>query len=41
MADISVNQVFPSAKFIATDSKGDLQEVVGVDATNANATYRE
>ena len=35
MADISVNAVFPTAKFITTDDKGDLQEVVGVDATNA------
>jgi|13_taG_2_1085334.scaffolds.fasta_scaffold29052_1 hypothetical protein len=40
MADIQVNQVFPSAKFIETDSKGDLQEVVGADATNSTASLQ-
>ena len=40
MADISVNQVFPSAKFISTNNKGDLQEVVGADATTASGSLQ-
>lgn len=40
MANIAVSAVFPSAKFIQTDSKGDLQEVVGSDATSSSATYQ-
>lgn len=40
MADININAVFPSAKFIVTDSKGDLQEVVGQEATSSNATLQ-
>ena len=37
MADIGVSAVYPNAKFLTTDSKGDVQEVIGVDATNASA----
>lgn len=40
MADITVNQVFPSAKFIATNNKGDLQEVVGADATASTGSIQ-
>ena len=40
MANISVSAVFPSAKFIQTDSKGDLQEIVGSDATSSSATLQ-
>ena len=37
MADISVSSVFPSAKFLLTDSKGDIQEISGEDATASSA----
>ena len=35
MADIAVNAVFSTAKFITTNNKGDLQEVVA-DAVSAS-----
>ena len=37
MANISVNAVFPTAKFIGTNAQGDLQEVIAVDAVTASA----
>ena len=35
MADIGLNSVFPSAKFLTTDNKGDIQEIISVDAVSA------
>jgi hypothetical protein len=35
MADIGINSVFPSAKFLSTDSRGDIQEIISVDAVPA------
>ena len=40
MADINITAVFPSAKFIVTDDKGDLQEVVGFDATSSKGALQ-
>lgn len=37
MADIALNAVFPNAKFLTTDSKGDIQEVISSDAVSASA----
>lgn len=39
MANIATNTLFPSAKFIATNANGDLQEAVGADATKASLTH--
>lgn len=39
MATINTTAIFPSAKFLATDSLGDLQEVSGANATLANLTH--
>ena len=39
MANIATNTLFPSAKFIATNANGDLQEAVGANATNASLTH--
>ena len=39
MANIATNTLFPSAKFIATDANGDLQEAVGANATKASLTH--
>ena len=36
MADIGINSVFPSAKFLSTDSKGDIQEISSTDAVSAS-----
>ena len=35
MADIGINSVFPTAKFLSTDSKGDIQEIISTDAVSA------
>ena len=37
MADIAVNSVFPTAKFISTDANGDIQEITSVDAVASSA----
>ena len=37
MADVALNAVFPNAKFLTTDAKGDIQEIVSVDAVSASA----
>lgn len=37
---IGLNTIYPSAKFISTDSKGDLQEITALDETNASATIQ-
>jgi hypothetical protein len=39
MATLNTTAIFPSAKFIATDALGDLQEVVGANAVQANLTH--
>ena len=39
MPDITTAELFPSAKFIATDNKGDLQEVTGVEAAKAKLIH--
>lgn len=37
---IGLNTIFPSAKFISTDSKGDVQEITAQDATDATASIQ-
>ena len=39
MATLNTTAIFPSAKFISTDSLGDLQEVLGANAVQANLTH--
>ena len=36
MADVALNAVFPNAKFLTTNAKGDIQEIIGVDAVSAS-----
>ena len=40
MADITASSIYPSIKFISTDSNGDLQEATGVAATAATASLQ-
>ena len=40
MADITASKIYPSIKYISTDSKGDLQEILGTDATTASGTIQ-
>ena len=40
MADITASSIYPSIKFISTDSNGDLQEATGVVATAATASLQ-
>ena len=39
MPAIATTELFPSAAFISTDAKGDLQEVVGVDEAKAKIVH--
>ena len=39
MPAVTTSELFPSVAFIATNAKGDLQEVVGVDEQKANLVY--
>lgn len=40
MANIGLNTIFPSARFLATDSKGDVQEVTSSTGSNASASLQ-
>ena len=40
MANIGLNTIFPSAKFISTDAKGDVNEVTAQSATDASASIQ-
>jgi len=40
MADITASQIYPSIKYITTNTKGDLQEITGTDATTASGSLQ-
>ena len=40
MADITANQIYPSIKYITTNTRGDLQEITGTDATTASGSLQ-
>ena len=40
MANIGLNQLFPSARFLSTDSSGDVQEVTAQNGSNASASIQ-
>jgi hypothetical protein len=40
MANIGLNTIFPSARFLSTDASGDVQEVTAQGGSNASATLQ-
>jgi hypothetical protein len=40
MANIGLNTIFPSARFLSTDASGDVQEVTAQGGSNASATIQ-